>query len=307
MKRWIGCVLWLMLAALLYLMENNTGTRVVLIVSCVLPLISWWMTWISADRVICTLTVPETAVREQSSRVDVKIHGLLPLTGLRVKIACTNAFTGEQQTQQLLFWSNGTHELALRSAHMGLMELQADCRRLDLLGLYIKPQCSLQGYVLVKPMLDEAAQAAPAMAHGGSEGQKLTGGHAAEPGPELRAYQPGDALHSIHWKASQRLDQLLVRVPEQQLSSHTQLLLDATTALGITDMEQLSIRFLEASAALASSQTAHTAVWCSRAGEIVCFEVDGGADSDALMNTLLQTGVSMKTAPAAEAYALIVR
>ncbi|MBR3494015.1 MAG: DUF58 domain-containing protein [Clostridia bacterium] len=38
-KRWIGCAVWLLLAACLYFFENNTGTRTVLAASLLVPLV----------------------------------------------------------------------------------------------------------------------------------------------------------------------------------------------------------------------------------------------------------------------------
>ena len=38
-KRWLGFAVWLLSAACLYFFENNTGTRIILLCTLILPLL----------------------------------------------------------------------------------------------------------------------------------------------------------------------------------------------------------------------------------------------------------------------------
>ena len=77
-KRWIGCVVWLLLAACLYFFENNAGTRIILICSLLFPLLPpLRKAFFSADRGDAaetpqTLTVKSFISREADEPGDVR-------------------------------------------------------------------------------------------------------------------------------------------------------------------------------------------------------------------------------------------
>ena len=48
------------------------------------------------------------------------------------------------------------------------------------------------------------------------------------PGNDMRDYQKGDALRSINWKVSARLDNLMVRVPDKQDTRQVTLVLESS-------------------------------------------------------------------------------
>ncbi len=142
----------------------------------------------------------------------------LPLSRVLVKLEIENRYTGEIFRQEYRFRSvlSCDSYLPLPTKDCGLLLCRIESYACyDLLGLFYRKR---QGPAPVKcavlpppqqpaapPNLDAALDAALRYK------PKYGGGYSEE--HDLRAYQPGDTVNSIHWKLSSKTDSVIVREP----------------------------------------------------------------------------------------------
>ncbi|MBR5094247.1 MAG: DUF58 domain-containing protein [Oscillospiraceae bacterium] len=150
--------------------------------------------------------------------LDLHVPTLLPVRYLTVTIEIENRYTGGRMQDKVRYpmVMNGSRAIELPTDSCGQLVckvLRLECR--DVLGLIsIRRKCPepLVCTVLPEPIgpevpidLDAALDTAQHLI------PKYGGGFSEE--HELREYQPGDTINSIHWKLSSKTDEVIVREP----------------------------------------------------------------------------------------------
>lgn len=124
--------------------------------------------------------------------------------------------TGTGQTVTVPMWLRQSQELPLDTGHCGVLRCQLGHGHVyDYLGLFRLPRPLPPARELI--VWPEPEEPVPAPHLAALEYQRWTakpGGGFAEQ-HELRAYRPGDALHSVHWKLTAKTGDLVVREPQQ--------------------------------------------------------------------------------------------
>ena len=144
-------------------------------------------------------------------------RGLMPVSTVVIRLELTNRFTGDRIKKRFLFRSvaGGGRAIALPTELCGMLScrvLSYECR--DALGLFkIRRKCGTVVNTAVIPR--PAAEFDPGIFSALNAKQRLKpkygGGYSEE--HDLREYQPGDTVNSIHWKLSSKTDKVIVREP----------------------------------------------------------------------------------------------
>lgn len=138
---------------------------------------------------------------------------------VRVNFKISNSFTGRKRHFKFIyggFIKKPVYKKVDRLSHdCGCLNISARyCKIYDLLGIFFIPiKLNCNNEVLIKPKAKEPS-ILPDLEHIKIIGYKpKTSGFAEE--YELRNYQRGDSLKSIHWKISARHNNLIVKEPSE--------------------------------------------------------------------------------------------
>lgn len=296
-RRRVALALWLMVVTVLYVFENNTGTRVILLTSWLMPVVSILCAVLCRRKANGCIIVPERCRPNEPFAVQIVPDSHMPLTIVQVQLTCTNLFNQEQLLCQTMLQA-GPIDLQVTTKYAGLLAFEARYTVRDLFGLLpIKHMHTLTENAAVLPVVEPLHAALP-NAEGRAESTGTQRRHIDVQGAEVREYQPGDPVRSIHWKLSQKLDKLLIREPEQQQTGELMLVINAADTYNDPALlDQLLQRVLAVSAALQQQGMPHRAVWMDRRSDHRCIDVQPGSSPDLLPVTLICHGLSMDLAP----------
>lgn len=92
---------------------------------------------------------------------------------------------------------------------------------------------------------------------------------------EYREYQPGDDLRRLDWGAYARSDQLMVRLYQQEVQPHLDLVLDSSRSMGLagTDKARVAVGLASALATAAQRAGYSRAIWLTEEG---CTQIPNG-------------------------------
>ncbi len=215
-RRRIGWAALVAASLLLYLFENNAGTRIVLLCAVCLPLVAslpllFW------SCLVCSWDKPEEAARSQTLSCSLTIQAprlCAPLFFARLEIV--NLLTGECRTLPLrciLRAGRAVLPLTLAAAHSGVLELSLrDARLHDAFGVFsrrIVPPEPVR--VTVRPARLPVQISADDFWRDSDRYSTQRAGTDPSETFRVRDYAPGDPVRQIHWKLSEKLDRTLVR------------------------------------------------------------------------------------------------
>ena len=270
-RRRLAWGVWLAAAALLYVFENNTGTRALLAASVLLPAASIISAVRSAGRVSVSLAVPERCKRGENAACALRPEGLLPGAVLAAVVEAENRLTCE--TAVLSLSAAGRRETAftLTAACCGTVQLSLrEGRVQDIFGLWrSRPISCPAAYLTVLPALFRPEVSLAESAVPSAEGERWS---MSRPGFDpsetfsIREYRPGDPVRQIHWKLSQKTDATMLRELGLPVAEEILLLLDTAVRPGFSPaaMSASAEALLSLSRALTSMGIAHAAAWMDR-------------------------------------------
>jgi len=270
---WTG---WLLAAALLYFFENNTGTRAVLVISLLVPLLSMGCAYLTARRMTVGLAAPETA--DQGERIRCRLEVRAPLWRAGCAAACVlagrNGLTGECFEREIGIPFRGTAEAEAVSSRCGCLELAAvRTEARDWFGLArFAGKAGAKASVIIRPALYPVEILREAEAGDGAreDGENHRRAEDPEPG-DLRPYRPGDPLRRIHWKLSEKMNETLIRESAPEALDPAVLLLE-TAGAGMPDPEAADAAaraLLSVSRAMAEAGIAHAVITSGNGGPAV--------------------------------------
>ena len=156
------------------------------------------------------MEAPAAVSRGERAELRFTLRAALPVAVCRTAITCRTAF-GETTHSGETFLPLGTSGVALPAAHCGVLRYRVSPLRVyDYLGLFsLRIQPEKQGELLVYPVpvapdpLPRPVTTLPVRYQKGTIGSNEA--------YELREYVPGDDLRTVHWKATAKKDELIVR------------------------------------------------------------------------------------------------
>ena len=259
-------LVWCAMLGALYLFENNTATRSLLISSALLPVIDAMMVRIAARRLRISLKIAESAEKKSELPLAISIACSVPMVRFRTELQGENRLTG--QRVQLTSWARRTNarqavqDCLFRAEHCGMVELRMKLRVCGFLGLWEREAAEERRALWVPPALQmvqiEMGEAVPQEEDAADEGRFRHG--SGEPFA-IREYVPGDSVRRIHWKLSEKMDTLMLR--EEQATPWEQLLL-AVDLSGAADAAMISEEtemLFSISHALLEKGIAHDVLW----------------------------------------------
>lgn len=222
---WKKRVAWLLLlsaALLMYLFENNSGTRILLAALVLLPLGSGVALLLTRPKLTARLEMPETLNRGEGVLCALSLENgaMLPLSCVRGRLEICNLLTGEQS--ELVFTSavgargREVIRFSLEAAHCGTLTVQlGGLQMIDFFGLFSRRAACRAGRTAVVPPVTgpvelSMADTADFLLDGRQYSPQKPGYDPSETF-RVREYAPGDPIRQIHWKLSQKIDTVLVR------------------------------------------------------------------------------------------------
>lgn len=178
-------------------------------------------------------------------------RGIMPISKVVVKLEMTNRFTTERVRKQFVFRcvAGGSRQIALPTELCGMLS----CRVLsyeayDALGLFKlrrRLDAVVDTAVIPRPAADFDSAIFSALNARQRLKPKYGGGYSEE--HDLREYQPGDTVNSIHWKLSSKTDKVIVREPLVRENDSIYLVLAAagTNDEGLEKLYRLSLELLQ--------------------------------------------------------------
>lgn len=219
-KNRIGWGLILAAALGLYLFDNETGPRLLLVAAMALPLCSALALWLPRPRLAAELRLPNQIKRGETAEGVLLLKNLSrwPVARVTCQVELAHRRTDERAAASLAcgIGAGGTARsaLTLSAAHSGQVEVKvAGVRVLDAFGLFARNlRWEVEATVLVLPDLrpKEWEPNDAALSDGQGYSPQRAGSDPSETF-QIRAYVPGDPIRQIHWKLSQKTGQLLVR------------------------------------------------------------------------------------------------
>lgn len=301
-KQRIGLALWLLMAAALCFFENNTGTKIVLAASVLLPACSVLCALWTARHARAALDAPDACAEGADAVLSCRLAGPWTRLGcaMRAEVRALHRMTGHETTLTLDRACEMTVDTACCGAAsfsvqsltvtdwFGLCRLA--CPAGDEIETIILPRCYPVALMLSAPETDADAEARRSL-HGSPD--ETIG---------LRAYAPGDPVRLIHWKLSEKLDETLVRETGRADAPDVLLLLDAARRPGVTDgdIRDCATALLSVARALAAAGM-EAAAALPDGGDllpIACMD-----DADALTARVLRTTFAATDEPVSARFA----
>lgn len=279
---WKNRIAWLLVLAsalALYLFENNTGTRILLLCAVVCPLCAALCVFVPRPRLSVVLEVPASVTRGKAAACTLILEnaGPLPLSLVRCTLDIRNPLTGERGglTTISAVGARGTVATAfsVEAGHCGRLAVQVtDIKILDLFGLFARSvPCQMCMAALVLPVVSPVELSLSDTADFLTDSQHYS---PQRPGCDpsetfrIREYVPGDPIRQIHWKLSQKTDTVLVRELGLPVADTVLLLLETAALEGppVTpeDMDEMLDLLFSVSHALLARDVPHTVGWQSR-------------------------------------------
>lgn len=206
-------------AVLFYIFYTGYFSWYVLVLTLVFPLFSLAVSLPGVLGCSVGLAVPDPRVRRgerAKCMVRFSCRRGLPVARAVVTLEAENLLTGEKKRFKNKF-SGGAESAVQREVecpHCGCVTFRVKSFRVcDLLGLFtfFRPKgAGVEVLVLPTALPDEPA---PDLAGRQGAGVSLVPRPGGGPGEDydLRPYRAGDAMRSVHWKLSSKLDELVVR------------------------------------------------------------------------------------------------
>lgn len=157
-------------------------------------------------------------IRGKPGRWDLYVENgwSLPLAKLTLTLSTKNKWTGWKMDDRVVcsgLSGGAVRTVSFHTGHCGRLECRGHrLRVLDLLGLFsipLRPPAPAAALVLPAPVSAPYLPELDSLMERPMPRPKPGGGPSED--YDLRAYRPGDAMRSIHWKLSSKWDDLVVR------------------------------------------------------------------------------------------------
>lgn len=299
-------VLWLLLAAGYCLMRNDPFGYLLLFCSFLLPLLSGFLTGRSVTYLTADLAL--SAGGEKNSLLAgsllLKNRGMISAGRLICAIRCENLLTGETERSELIAAvrarGQARVELGMKSRHAGRIRVTLETiRNVDPFGLFSFPvplEREISAVTLVEPqMFGLEIQ----IAYGEStnmdsdEYSMRKAGFDPSETFAIREYRPGDQIRQIHWKLTEKFDDLMVRDYGLPIQNTILLLLETgrLPGSGAADpdvMDSLAEAVVSVAQTLSENQFVYSIGWQNHEEHsFFCQEIETEEDLRSVMPQLL--------------------
>ncbi|MGN0778325.1 MAG: DUF58 domain-containing protein [Aristaeellaceae bacterium] len=262
-KRRVCWLIWCAMLGVLYLFENNTASRMLLVCSLVLPFIDWVMVTVAMRHLRFRMELPEQAEKNSDIPIEVHVDGTVPMVRFFAELQSENRLTDE--TVQYASWVRQTAcSYLMQTEHCGMLHLRLKLTVSGLLGLFERTAGeNRQGVVWVLPTVE------PVQIVLREDGALQEGNTVATRRPwqdvsdssGIREYVPGDPVRMIHWKLSEKMDTLMLREDAYAVSEQLLLAVDCSSAVDGEAVSDMTEMLFSISHALLDNGIPHGVLW----------------------------------------------
>jgi len=225
-KNRIAYAAWLLAVVILHIFGNEFGTRVILYASILAPAVLIFLAWRMSSRMKIKLEAPAESTCGDSIRV--LLHP--QRSYVKCRLLCENQLTGEK-------WESNDFSVELN--HCGLYAFTLlQPMVTDMFGLSVwKINNPPKTYTIVMPKRADVPQEISMNMTKAADSDEYSMHHSGDDPSEtyaIREYIPGDSLKSIHWKLSNKTNQLLVRELGMPIEQNILILLETSVPKDIS-------------------------------------------------------------------------
>ena len=257
-----------------------------LIVLMVLPFLALIVTVIASQTVNFSIDNPSATVKGKPAFIKLTIKGIASVFSFyKIKMISTDHMTGEVDKKVIVICDNGVTKIPLDTKHCGAYSFKLSKLKVyDLLGFFhfdlnvnkdieflVKPSPEMPGYM-------------PDMF--GFKAKNLR--KSSKPNSEIydiRDYQAGDPVKSIHWKMSAKKDKYLVKEPLEEYGGYSRVILQMTDDRDELDLHLGQILFT--SKFFIDHEVAHIIRVIPPDSREVAFNVESNIDLERALHTIL--------------------
>jgi len=245
MTSWVIWIGWLLFIVALNVFTNAFGAVFLLIIGILAPVLSMGLNRLGVLGIKFALDFSETVEKGNEIQDVLKVTNtsFISYSLVRFSLIAKNRLTGEENKCEMKFSvaARQAIELPLKimDTHCGKISFSLEKARVyDVFGLtFTRIEPEVNGSVLVLPDLfypDISIDMESSANKGGLDYSQTKPGFDASEPFGFRDYVPGDSLKNIHWKLTQKLDQIIVREPGLPLENSLLILFET----GIADAEK---------------------------------------------------------------------
>ena len=287
LKTWVVYSVSLFSTFIFFLCYKMWVSWFCLIVMLLVPFISLGMCLIAARTFTFKSESPGSCPLGDPSFIKITTGGVASYFSFcRIKAAVTDRMAGETRKLTIMVHDSGVTKIPLDTSHCGSYSYRMI--KLDIYDLFgffrISRNINKDNEFLVKPV-PSMPDVMPDMY--GFKAKNLR--KAKLPNTEIydiRDYQTGDPVKSIHWKMSAKKDKLLVKESLEEYGGHSRVLLKLTSDRDKLDLHLGQILFT--SRFFIEHETSHKIRIIPPDRSEVAFDVESEADLDRAIGTILR-------------------
>lgn len=311
--------LWLILAVIFCGITDGMTGYLLLAVSVVVPLLSGITLFAIRRKIDVQLTLAAYGEKEKpvTGKLMIKNRSFFPADRLRFRVCCENLLTGEKEYTSIYMAAPAKAgvdtEFQFKSRHAGKVRISLKSMVwYDSFGLF-SSRLAFQGEVMAVGMIaPDIFPVEVQIAYGEStnmdsdEYSMKKAGYDPSETFAIREYQPGDRIRQIHWKLTEKFDNLMVRDYGLPIQNTILLLLETGYTQDRPDsdcMDALAEALLSVSQELAGQQVVHSIGWQNHEeNTFSCVEVETEEDLNLILPQLLGAVPGKDPMTAAEHY-----
>lgn len=229
LKNWGVYIVSLLSSFIFFLCYKMWVSWICLIVVLIIPVLALIMSILASRTMSFKSVCPASVLLGDETNVTVTTGGIASFFSYcKIKMTVTDRMAGTTQKRIFIIHDRGSSKIPVNTAHCGSYSYWFTWLYVyDLFGLFrLRTNINKNHEIFVKP---KPAMPAVMPDMYGFKAKNLR--KSKQPSSEIydiREYQIGDPLRSIHWKMSAKKDALLVKEPLEEYGGHSRVLLRLT-------------------------------------------------------------------------------
>ena len=286
LKTWFLYSISLIAAFIFFLFYKMWLSWYILIALLAIPVFALIVTIAASLTVKFSVVNPAVTVKGKPAFIKLSIEGIASAFSFyKVKMITTDHMAGTQEKKVIVICDNGVTKIPLETDHCGAYSYKLSKLKVyDLLGFFHFDQnINKDIELLVKPS-PEMPGYMPDMY--GFKAKNLR--KSSKPNSEIydiRDYQLGDPVKTIHWKMSAKKDKYLVKEPLEEYGGYSRVILKMTDDRDELDLHLGQILFT--SKFFIDHEVAHIIRVIPPDSREVAFSIESNIDLERALHTIL--------------------
>ena len=286
-RSWVVSSVSLLSSFVFFLCYKMWVSWILLLIVLAVPVLSLIMSIVASQTLEFKADCPAAIRLGDEINLKVTTSGIASYFSFcKVKMIITDRMAGKTKKKVFMIHDRGTSKIPVDTSHCGSYSYMLTWLYVyDLFGLFfVKINLNTNNEILVKPV-PAMPSVMPDMF--GFKAKNLR--KSKKPGAEIydiREYQIGDPLRSIHWKMSAKKDALLVKEPLEEYGGHSRVLLKMSGDRDEMDLHLGQIVFT--SKFYIEHETAHRIRVIPPDRSEVAFEIESELDLERAIASILR-------------------